>query len=173
MKVDRVILGLTDNNIYSDFWNVFSPVWRLKYNIIPTLIFVGSDEGYNNQNVSDEFGDIIKVNSVPEVVVSEKLDWSVTWALFWAASQFPDDTIMTCGIDQLPLSSWFFEGLSKWNDEQYVIGFGDAYKDYDQYTLGYINNRTEAFFPTSHTMLQKEGRIKKYMGLMMIGNLKF
>ena len=151
MKIDRVVLGLTNNPTYRGFYNLFSPVWKKKYDIIPTLIFVGTEEEFVSHDISDEWGDIIRIDPVPnEVYVDPNLNWASTWAIFWGAAQFPDDIVMTCGIDQLPLSTFFFDSLDQWDDDEYIIGLGDAYTKYNQETLGYFNGMTDSFYPTSH-----------------------
>ena len=139
MKVDRIIFGLNKNPVYTSFWNIFAPIWVKKYNIIPTLIFVGTEEEMNSCNLSTSFGEIIRLDPVEEVVVNKNLDWSVTWALFWGASMFPNEICMTSGIDQLMLSDKFIKLLEPISDEKYVIGFADAYDDKD-------------FYPSSHNV---------------------
>jgi len=162
MKVDRVILCWDGNPLYDHFWNLYSKIWCLKYGITPTLFFVGSHEKMRSLNLSKDFGEVYFLPQPPEVIPSNAdLNWSVTWAFFWGAAQFKDETCMTCGLDQLPMSSFFFESLSDVPDDKYVIGFADAYKGYGD-MLGYrlqdslikdtgLYTRTPAdYFPSSH-----------------------
>jgi len=131
MKIDRVIYCLNDNPTYTGFWNVFSRVWKLKYDIQPTLIYVGDSEEIQKNELSDEYGDIVCLPVVDEVVVDPNLDWSVTWGLFYGASLFKDDVCITSGIDQLPLTDKFFKFLenSEISNDAYVVGLAGAYLD--------------------------------------------
>lgn len=129
MKVDRVIFAVNSNPLYADFWNVFSPVWKQRFNITPTLIFVGTDEEMAKCRLSSTYGEIIRVDPVPSVILNPGKDWSVTWAFMWAPVLFPNDICMTSGIDQLPLSDLFFKMLEPIPDNKYVVGFNGAYRD--------------------------------------------
>ena len=68
MKVDRLITCLNNNDNYTGFWNSFSPVWSKKFGVKPTLIFVGSQLELDSNNFSTQYGDILRVDNVPEVV---------------------------------------------------------------------------------------------------------
>ena len=162
MKVDRIITALNNNPTYADFWNIFSPIWSKRFNLRPTLIYVGSSGELSNSGVSEDHGDIIRVDKVEEVTphnsltsnqlrrAHEGVDWSVTWALYWACSQFPNDVCVTSGIDETFLSDFYFDLLKDIDEEKYVIGFDDAYEGYSPDTIGYHSNISEAFYPTSH-----------------------
>ena len=131
MKINRAIFCLNDNPLYVGFWNAFSRVWKLKYDIQPTLIYVGDSEEIQYNELSDEYGDIVCLPVIDEVVVDRNMDWSVTWGLFYGASLFKDDVCITSGIDQLPLSDRFFKFLehSEISDDAYVVGLAGAYLD--------------------------------------------
>ena len=133
MKIDRVILALTDNSIYSGFWELVSEVWLKNFDITPTLFFYGDEDKFNS--IPCDFGEKYHLNFIPDVCVNPKRDWACTWGLFYGASLFPDDTCMTCGIDQLPLSNLIFDELSKYySEDKYLIGFADAYpQEHDWY----------------------------------------
>jgi len=150
MKVDRLIVCLNNNPTYVGFWNAFSPVWLKKFKVKPTLVFVGSQDELDFCNLSTEYGDILRLDSIPEVIVNPSLDWSVTWALFWAASQYPEEICMLQGIDQMPLSNFFFDQIEEVDSEKYVIGFADAYEGYAPGALGYHSKDTKHFYPSSH-----------------------
>ena len=150
MKVDRVLMSLNNNSKYAGFWNAFSKVWKNKYNVLPTLIFLGSQKELRSLDLSEDYGEIYRFNEVPDVIVKRELDWSVTWVLYYATSLFPDDVCMTTGIDQLLLSSDYFDWISDIKEDKYVIGFADAYKNYNTNSLGYSPAKLGFFFPTSH-----------------------
>jgi hypothetical protein len=135
MKIDRVILCLNNNPIYTGFWNPFSRVWKEKYGILPTLIFVGTEEEIEENNLSTEYGEIVRLEPVPEVIVDPNLDWSTTWGLFYGPTLFPEDVCLISGIDQLPLSSKVFSFLREHTtpaitDDHYVVGLSDAKPQY-------------------------------------------
>ena len=132
MKIDRVIFCLNNNKTYTGLWNPISRAWKLKWDITPTLMFVGTEDELNSNDLSTEYGDIIRLDPVPEVVVDPSLDWSVTWALFYGATLFPDQVSTLMGLDQLLLSDTFLQSV-KTNDlitpETYIVSLADAYKD--------------------------------------------
>jgi len=133
MKIDRVIFCLNNNKTYTGFWNPFSRVWKQKYNIKPTLMFVGTKEELESNDFSEEWGEIYRLDPVEDVIVDPNLDWSTTWALFYGSSLFEDEVCLTAGIDQLPLSNNFFNFLlnsDEIGDDKYVIALADAYKDF-------------------------------------------
>lgn len=150
MKIDRLIVCLNNNLTYTGFWNAFSPVWLNKFNLKPTLAFVGTQEELESLSLSTEYGDIIRLDPVPEVIVTRDRDWSVTWALFWAASRFPEEVCMLQGIDQMPLSNFFFDSIKDIDSEKYVIGFSEAYEDLSiNRNYGYHPKHGQ-MYPTSH-----------------------
>lgn len=137
MKIDRIIFCLNDNDIYTSFWNKVSEVWARAFNIKPTLFFVGSEENLTKHNLSTKYGEIY---FLPKKFLNKKnvkRDWSVTWALFYGATMFPNDVCITSGIDQIPLGEHIFENLKEISNDSYVICFSDAY-------------RTPNLFPSSH-----------------------
>lgn len=134
MKVDRVIIPLNNNPVFTGFWNPFSRVWKEKYNIIPTLFFVGTEEELESNNFSTKHGEIFRLDPVKEVIVDPNLDWSTTWALFYGASKFDDDVCVTMGIDQITLTDKLFDFLKKSDtitNDDYVVALSDAYKQYN------------------------------------------
>lgn len=132
MKVDRVIFCLNNNPVYTGFWNPFSRAWRKKYDILPTLMFVGTQEELASNNLSEEYGEIYRLDPVKEVIVDPSLDWSTTWALFYGASMFKQQVSLTMGIDQLVLTNDIFDFLLESKErveDKYIIALADAYKD--------------------------------------------
>lgn len=141
--VDRVLMCLTNNENYIDFWNYISKVYSVKFDTTPTLMFSGTEDELkelkDSGRLSTKYGEIIHLPRVDGVVYDPKLDWTCTWGLFYGASLFPNDVCMLSGIDQIPLSGRFFNLLNNINPrEKYVIGFADAY------------GHAGAGFPSSH-----------------------
>lgn len=138
MKVDRILFCLNNNPNYIDFWNINSKIWRLKFDVIPTLFFVGDEKEVEELNLSKEFGEIIVLPDIKEDLCNgHDRKWYITWALFYGASLFPNDICMTSGIDQIPLSDIFLKRIEDVSDDKYVVGFADAYGIKD-------------FYPSSH-----------------------
>jgi hypothetical protein len=149
MIIDRVILTLDNNKIYTPFWNIVSPVWKEVFNITPTLVFNGTAAEFEENNFDMSFGDYIIIEKVPEVCESNP-DWSVTWSLFWAASKFADDVCLLSGIDQIPIGDLFFKMVNEVEEDKFIVGFSDAYRTYKKETLGYFNTNTNILYPSSH-----------------------
>ena len=134
MKIDRVIFCLNDSPTYTGFWNSFSRVWKQKYDIHPTVMFVGTEDALKRSNLSQQWGDIIRLDPVEECIVDPKQDWSVTWAMFFGASLFENEVCVTMGIDQIPLSNAFFDFLLKaeeLDNDKYVVALSGAYQQYN------------------------------------------
>jgi hypothetical protein len=165
MKIDRVILVLNNNPSYTHFWKVVSKVWKDNFNITPTLIFNGTQQEFDGNNFNIPPEDYILVNKVPEISESNP-DWSVTWSFFWGASQFPNDTCLLAGIDQIPLGDLFFRKISEFSDDKFIVGFSDAYKNYTKDTLGYFNTVTNVLYPSSHLV----GKGKKFKEIFEIND---
>jgi hypothetical protein len=165
MKIDRVILSLNNNETYTFAWNIVAPIWKNIFNITPTLIFNGTQEEFDNNNFNLSFGDYIILNIVPEVSESNP-DWSVTWSLFWGASQYPDDICLLSGIDQIPIGDFFFKEILKFDDDKFIIGFSDAYANYNINSLGYFNTQTNVLYPSSHLV----GKGKKFKEIYEISD---
>jgi UDP-2-acetamido-3-amino-2,3-dideoxy-glucuronate N-acetyltransferase len=124
MKIDRVILSTNFNSLYYDFWNNLSKLYKLKYDIIPTLIFLGTDEELKLANLSTEYGDIIRVD-----YPNGKDVWVCTWALFYYTKYFINDICLIMGIDQIPMGTYFIKDIiSEYEDDAYIMLIDDAYK---------------------------------------------
>lgn len=148
MIVENVILAANNNKTYSECWNIVAPVWKDIYNINPVLVFLGTKEEYRDHNFAN-IGDHIIIPRVQNISRVGH-DWTVTWGLFWGASQFKDSICMLCGIDQIPLSDTIFSFYNNINDNNYVVSFADAYEGYTENTLGYYNTQTGVLYPSSH-----------------------
>jgi len=129
-RINRLILTLTKNSAYTGYWNFVSEIWRTKFDLLPVLIFYGTEEELASCNLSSDYGPIFRLERVPEVTLNTERDWACTWGLFYGATLFPDETCMLCGIDQIPLGPLFFDAVRAVPDWQnkYLIGFGDAYE---------------------------------------------
>lgn len=149
MKIDRVILAVDSNPNYTFFWNIVSKVWKEKFNINPTLIFYGTQDEFNQKGFIVDGFDYKILNPINEVS-DPSPNWVVPWSLFWGASQYENDVCLLSGMDQIPIGHYFFEKLRDINDENFVVGFADAYIKYNKDTLGYFNTKSNIMYPSSH-----------------------
>ena len=141
--VDRVIMCLTNNEQYIDFWNYTSKVYATKFSTIPTLMFSGNKEELDvlisTGRLSTKYGEIINLPRVDGIHYDSSLDWTCTWGLFYGASLFPSQVCMLSGIDQIPLSGRFYNALNNIGTrDKYIVGFSDGY------------NHPDASYPSSH-----------------------
>ena len=149
MKIDKVIIATDNNPTYVSFWNVVSSIWSEIFKIQPILIFNGTVDEFNNLGLNVKEGEFFIVDKIPNISESRP-DWGVTWSLFWGTSKFENDVCMLTGIDQIPLGNFFFRQIEQISNDDFVIGFSDAYKTHTKDTLGYFNTNTNVMFPSSH-----------------------
>ena len=127
MKINRVILASDANPLYCDFWNPLSKVWKTKFGIEPTLVWLGNKEDLDKYNISNEFGEICLVFPHPNYLIP----FQTTWALFWATQFYPEDTSIIMGIDQVPLSRLFLDMVSEIPENDYAMLISDAYNPHN------------------------------------------
>jgi hypothetical protein len=124
MKIDRVILTSNNNENYYHFWNIVSKIYKINFNITPTLIWFGNEEEIETLGLSKEYGDIICQKPHEEYQVP----WQTTWGLFYFTKFFKDEVCLTIGIDEIPLSKMFINDLiEEIDDDLYVTLIDDAY----------------------------------------------
>ena len=102
MKIDKVLVSVNSNPLYSDFWEPFSYVWKEKMGIDPVLIYI--DKNPDERVLSEQWGEVIRVKSVdgvPEYLQTQ-------WSRFFFAKRFPNQICMTSDIDMFPLSKEYF-----------------------------------------------------------------
>lgn len=123
MKINRVILACNNNSLYYDFWNPLSKVYKEKFGIIPTLIFLGTVDELKKCNISDEYGEVVLLAPNPKYPTASQC----TLALFWYTQFYEDEVCFINGIDQVPLSGLFIKDLIKdISEEAYVMMIADA-----------------------------------------------
>lgn len=143
MKIDKVLL-CTDSNVnYHGYWNTVSKIWKNIFEIQPVLIFVGSKEEFEKCSFDvEEYIIFPKIKNVQT--------WHVTWSLFYATKHYKDQVCMISGIDQIPLSDYFFEQISYISEDKYIVGLSDCYANYNTSTIGYFNTKSNVMYPSSH-----------------------
>jgi hypothetical protein len=123
MKINRVILATNNNPLYYDFWNPLSKVYKEKFGIEPTLVWLGTEDEYAQTNLTNEYGEVLIVEPNPNY----RIAWQSTWSLFWATQHYPEDTCIIMGIDQVPLSTMFFDMVKDVPEDGYAMLIDDAY----------------------------------------------
>lgn len=124
MKIDRVILSSNFNPTYYHFWNPLAKVYRDKFGIKPTLVWLGSFKELHDAGIDTTLGDII----LQEPHKDYPIPFQTTWSLFWATQVFPNDNCLIMGIDQVPLSTMFFDLVNPLEETDYAMLIADAYK---------------------------------------------
>lgn len=111
MKIDKAIMSVNDNPLYTDFWEPVSKVWNKRLGIRPVLIYFGE------KDLSTEWGDVVKVpyvSGVPE-------HFQTQWARFWYTTQEPETIFVVSDIDMFPMSRRFFvDRLEGFSSEKYI-----------------------------------------------------
>lgn len=124
MKVNRVILSSNFNPTYYHFWNPLSKVYKEKFGITPTLVWIGTKSEAKEAGISNDYGDVIHVRPHKDY----HIPWQSTWALFWATQFYPNDVCWIMGIDQVPLSKMFIDLVEPLQETDYAMLIADAYK---------------------------------------------
>tara|TARA_R100001129_G_scaffold141477_1_gene102704 strand:+ start:2918 stop:3706 length:789 start_codon:yes stop_codon:yes gene_type:complete len=124
MKLDRVVFALNSNPLYSGMWDIVSEVYSKKTSLIPTLLFVGTQDELEKE-INFNFGEVYLLPKYEEFISNPSLDWTVTWSLYWGISNlFPNDFCLTSGMDEIPLSSALWDMIEPIDDSKFVVGLG-------------------------------------------------
>ena len=110
--------------MYYGFWNPLSKVYKEKFGIEPTLVWLGTEEEYEASGCNNEYGEVMIVEPSEDY----RIAWQSTWALFWATQFYLEDTCIIMGIDQVPLSNMFFDMVHPLGADSYAMLIDDAYR---------------------------------------------
>jgi len=170
MKIDRVIFAWDGNPLFTGMFELQCLVWP-KLGVKPTLAYVGTSlpEGlYLDREADGDFDSVIHLQpslSVPPYIhVGDDpppgfLNWQAPLALIYAPGMFPGETVMTSGIDQVPLSRRFLDAVADIPDDRFVIGFGGC-RHYD----GHEQTYGCRYYPSSHMVARGETWAKVLAG---------
>lgn len=146
MKIDRVIFAWDGNPNYAGLYELQRKVWG-KLGIKTVLAWVSNDE------CPFQGGDIDVLRPASELHndVYPKRNWQATMGLLWESMLWENETVMTSGIDQIPLSRRFIDSIYPLSWDSMVIGFAG---------VGYN-------YPTSHVAAESVAfrRLFKKVGL--------
>jgi hypothetical protein len=116
MKIQKVIMSVDDNPLYSDFWPLVSMVWKNRFDIEPVLIYFG------NEKLDERYGEVKKIDPVKNI----PLYLQAQWARIWFTSLEEETVFITSDIDIFPIrKSFFIDQISEIDDDKYVHLFGN------------------------------------------------
>lgn len=125
MKIDRVLLASNNNKLYYEFWNPISKVYYEKFNLKPTLVWVGAELEKKFCGISEQYGETV----IAQPNKKYPINTQCTLATYWATQFFPNDVCLICGIDEIALSGLFLKDkISEFSDDSYVMFISDAYQ---------------------------------------------
>lgn len=104
MNLNYVLLGSDENSMYLDFWPIISKIWKKKFNVIPILGLICSDDSDLYEN---EFGFIKKFKKKDGVSTGFQ---SQIIRLY--LSNFVNGNCIISDIDMMPLSIKYFDETS-------------------------------------------------------------
>lgn len=114
MKIKYAIHGSNNNPLYLDFWPVVSRVWKEKFNIMPVLGLVGSEESdlYDDGN-----GLVVKVK------INESQDSSLSSQIVrMYITKYLDGVSIISDIDMIPLSKkYFIDQFDNFSDQDVLV----------------------------------------------------
>ena len=168
MKIKRAVVCLNSSPLYSGMWDVVSKVYEETTDMIPTLIFCGTEEELKEE-VKSDFGEVYLFPKHEDFIQKPDLDWTVTWTLFWAISnKFPNDVCCFSGIDEIPISSILWEKISELSEDKYVVGLGS-------HPYGNIRHAASGYNIAKGSTFKKILDIQDDLGLELerVWNLRF
>jgi hypothetical protein len=102
MKIDKVLFTCNENVEYTGFWNSISKFYSTKIGITPVLYFIGNPDNYG---LSNEFGEIRKINPVRDV--STRIQ--ALWAKFYFTKDEPNTTWLIGDLDLYHFDKSYFD----------------------------------------------------------------
>jgi hypothetical protein len=150
VKIDRVVFCCDTAPEFSSFWELNSELYRRVFGITPTLFYFSDANEFIAANLSTRYGEVYHLESqVPGYTRPEgpsTRNAATTLALLHGPQLFPDEVVMTSGIDQFPLSRRFFDAVED-SDKDMVIGFAGC-RDYTEHPVKFGCR----YYPSSHVV---------------------
>lgn len=113
MKIDYAIHSSDSNPYYLDFWPIVAQLWKVKFNVVPILVYIGDD----NRFIDETFGKVIRLKPIDGIPIY--LQTQIV--RFWTPCLYLDKISIISDIDMLPLSIKYFQkSISKFHDNDYV-----------------------------------------------------
>ena len=117
MKIDKVIFGVDDNPLYSDFWPIQAKLVKEVLGAEPVLFHITNE---SSDFYNDGHGLVKKINkdTCPEIITS----FISQVVRMYATKYFPDEICMPSDIDMLILNKeWFTEQIKDISDNDLII----------------------------------------------------
>lgn len=161
MKIQKAIMSVDDNPLYSDFWFPVSKVWKLRFNIEPVLIYFGEKE------LDTTYGSVIETEAIEDI----PLYLQTQWARFWYTTTEPETTFIISDIDMFPIShKYFINQLENIDENKYVHLYGNhrplpvCYHVAKGKQFKKILNLEDSFEASMRTLYSFEARTPTHMG---------
>jgi len=151
VKIDRVVFCCDPSPEFSFFWELNSELYRRAFDVTPTLFYFSDGNEFRAANPSTRYGEVFHLESqVPGYTrPTAGPTWrnaAVTLALLHGPQLFPDEVVMTSGIDQFPLDRTFFDAVEK-SSKEFIIGFAGC-RDYTEHPVKFGCR----YYPSSHVV---------------------
>lgn len=113
MRIQYALMSCNSEMDYLGYWPLAAAAWR-KLGITPVLFFIRDSDTVQPPPAD---GIVHEMEPLADVEMAVQF----TWARFWGAQRYPDDVVIICDMDALPLSRDYFVGqLRDIPDDQYV-----------------------------------------------------
>lgn len=117
MKINYVLIGSNENEMYLDFWPIISKTWKLKFDIEPILGLI-SDNDYAFENKYGQIKRFPIVKGIDSALQSQII------RIF--LPKFLEGTCLISDIDMLPLSKTYFRELEALSsDKNFLVASAD------------------------------------------------
>jgi hypothetical protein len=114
MKIEYSIMSSDSNNLYLDFWEPVSKIWKNKFNITPILYYIDENQ---TLEINEDYGKVIRLKPIDGIPVYLQC----LWVRYWGFSNFLDDVCILSDIDMLPMSKkYFVDNISNIEENKYV-----------------------------------------------------
>jgi len=167
MKIEKAIMSVDDNLLYSDFWLHVSKVWKQRFDIEPVLIYFGE------KDLDDTYGTVIKIKPLSGF----PLYLQTQWARFWYTTVDPETVFIVSDIDMFPIShDYFINQIKEIDENKYVHLWGDhrpipvCYHVAKGKQFKKILNLSDSFCDSMHDLNQFDAKtITTHMGFTKWG----
>ncbi len=139
MKIDYVLVGSTQDNMYLDFWPIISKVWKKRFNITPVLGLICDEHSDFYDDGNGLVKKFKKINGVSEGLQSQVVRLYLT--------NFLNGNCLISDIDMIPISrKYFIDDVEVYDDEDFIIfsSHHPGTQTNNEYPMCYIlgNNKT-------------------------------
>ena len=114
MKIDIAIHSSDSNPFYLDFWPIVSKIWKIKFNILPILLYIDED---HDVDIDNTYGIVLKYKPIKDIEISLQC----LWIRYWITSQYLNEVCIISDIDMIPISKkYFIEQIQDVDENKYI-----------------------------------------------------